>query len=357
MIQLRLRYDLRCPSFSGTDPQALYAAALAQCRWADELGFESVALSEHHGVDDGYLPSAIVFGAAVAGCTTGLRIRLAALVAALHDPLRLAEEIAVLDLASGGRVDVMLTNGYVPGEFEMFGRSIRERARAVEEAVAVLERAWSGEPFAYRGRSVRVTPRPAQRPRPPIWLGGSSTGAARRAARIADGFAPTGAAYWEAYREALREQGRSDPGPQAPRAGASFLHIAEDPDAAWSRIAPHALHEMNSYGRWAAESGANTGYAPAISADELRARGLYQVVTPSACVDLLRRIGSGASLTLHPLMGGLDPELAWESLRLFEHQVLPSLDPALCPVARRGPRQTPVVADRVATSAARGRAH
>jgi alkanesulfonate monooxygenase SsuD/methylene tetrahydromethanopterin reductase-like flavin-dependent oxidoreductase (luciferase family) len=334
MFHLRIRYDLRCPSRFGVDRAALYAAALEQCRWADRLGFESVALSEHHGVSDGYLPSPIVFGAAVAGSTRGLRIRMAALVAALHDPLRLAEDLAVLDLASGGRLDVLLTNGYVPSEFAMFGRKLSERARAVEEAVAVLDRAWSGERFEHRGRSVRVTPRPAQSPRPAIWLGGSSSAAARRAARIADGFAPSAPAYWNDYRDALRELGKPDPGPLPRSAGGAFLYIADDPDAAWTEIAPHALHEMNSYGRWAAASGADTGYAPVEDPDALRAQGLYRVVTPKECVELIERTGPDGSLTLHPLMGGLDPDFAWHSLTLFEHEVLPALDPALKPAPR-----------------------
>lgn len=336
MIALRLRYDLRCPDFSPADPAALYAAALEQCRWADRLGFESVALSEHHAVDDGYLPAPIVFAGAVAGRTRGLRIRLAALVAALHDPLRLAEDLAVLDLASGGRLDVILTNGYVPSEFEMFGRRVGERARAVEEAVAVLRSAWTGKPFEHRGRKVRVTPRPAQRPGPAVWLGGSSKPAARRAARIADGFAPSSPAYWEDYRGALCERGRPDPGPLPRSVGAAFLHVAEDPDAAWRRIAPHALHEMNSYGRWAAESGADTGYALVDDTDVLRERGLYRVVTPEECVELLASAGGDGGLTLHPLMGGLDPDLSWESLELFERRVLPALDPGLLPPRREG---------------------
>ena len=96
MPTLPLRYVLRCPPFSKASPAELYATALEQCAWADRLGFAAVILSEHHGSPDGYLPSPLVFGAAVAARTRSLRIQLAALIAPLHDPLPLAEDIPLL---------------------------------------------------------------------------------------------------------------------------------------------------------------------------------------------------------------------------------------------------------------------
>src|SRR5687767_1563233 len=120
---LGLRYDLRLP---GADPQrrkAQYDAALEQCAWADNLGFGSVTISEHHGSPDGYLPSPIVFSTAVAMRTKNMFINLGALIAPLHDPVRLAEDLAILDLLSGGRLIVTIGAGYVEGEFEMFGKS------------------------------------------------------------------------------------------------------------------------------------------------------------------------------------------------------------------------------------------
>src|SRR6202035_301081 len=100
--------------------------------------------------------------------------------------LRLAEDLAVLDGLSEGRVDVVLGGGYVQGEFDMFGVPLAERPARVEEAVAVLRASWTGEPFEYRGRTVRVTPTPHRAGGPPILLGGASPAAARRAARIGD---------------------------------------------------------------------------------------------------------------------------------------------------------------------------
>jgi alkanesulfonate monooxygenase SsuD/methylene tetrahydromethanopterin reductase-like flavin-dependent oxidoreductase (luciferase family) len=324
MTLFSLRYDLRCPPFGKADSAALAATAVEQCAWADERGFVSVTLSEHHGSPDGYLPSPLVMAGAMAARTQNLRLVIGALIVPLHDPVRIAEDMAVVDVLSNGRLIPVVSGGYVESEFRTFGRSLSERAGIMESIVPFLRRAWTGEPFEHEGRTVRVTPRPVQQPCPPILMGGASPAAARRAARHADGFMPTLPEFHEIYREELRKLGKPDPGPMTPSTG-NFIHVAEDPDAAWERIAPHAMHEMNAYGAWAAESGSTTGYRPIGSAEELRATGLYPIVTPDELIARVRAIGPGGAVTLHPLMGGMDPEVSWESLHLVESKVLPAL--------------------------------
>lgn len=324
MPALVVRYDLRLP---GTDPRErkrLLDAALEQIAWADRQGLSAVVLSEHHGSVDGYLPSPIVFGAAAAACTTRIRISLAALVAGLHDPLRLAEDLAVLDLISGGRLVVTIGAGYVADEFAMLGKPFRGRGAAVEQLVSTLRRAWTGEPFALDGRTVRVTPAPYQPGGPPLLLGGSSAAAAQRAARLGVGFLPAVADHFEHYRAAVISLGRPDPGPFPPL-GPRFIHVADDPEAAWARIAAYCLHETNAYAAWAAGSGIETGYAAYPDADALRRSGRYPVLTPDETLQLARELGPAGTLMLHPLAGGMDPDLSWESLRLVESTVLPAL--------------------------------
>ncbi len=321
---LGLRYDLRLPGADGAQRKQLLDVALEQIEWADRLGFGSVTLSEHHGSPDGYLPSPIVFGAAVAARTERIFINLGALIVPLHDPVRLAEDLAILDLLSGGRLIITVGAGYVESEFEMFDKRLGDRGRAVERTVEILKQAWTGEPFDLDGRTVRVTPRPFQDPRPPIFLGGQTPIAARRAARIADGYLPAIPESHEDYRAAMLELGKPDPGPAGPRAP-RFLHIAKDPERAWDQIAPFCMHEVNAYGAWAEAAGLDTGYRTFDDPDELRESGLYPVLTPDGCVALANELGPAAALVLHPLCGGMDPDLSWESLRLFETDVLPAL--------------------------------
>jgi alkanesulfonate monooxygenase SsuD/methylene tetrahydromethanopterin reductase-like flavin-dependent oxidoreductase (luciferase family) len=292
MPMLGIRYDFRNPSIGGTTMAERYACALEQCAWAEDLGFASVTLSEHHGVADGYLPSALTMAAAIAARTSRIRIRIAAVLPSLYHPLRLAEEAAVVDNISNGRLDLVVTNGYVP--------------------------------FEFRGKTVRVTPAPAQAGGIPIWLGAASEGAARRAARIADGLLPASPELWDIYRDELVKLGKVDPGP-IPQGTIAYLHVTDTPDATWAQVAPFAMHEMNGYGAWAAESASATGYSQVTDADTLRQMGIYQMLTPAQTIEQITAAGPGAAVMFHPLMGGVPPELAWQNLRLFEEKVLPHL--------------------------------
>jgi alkanesulfonate monooxygenase SsuD/methylene tetrahydromethanopterin reductase-like flavin-dependent oxidoreductase (luciferase family) len=320
---LVIKYDMRAPAFS-VGPQALYQAAIEQCAWADRNGFGTLMLAEHHGVDDGYLPAPLMLAAAVAAVTKKIRLRVQALILPFHDPLRVAEDIAVLDIVSGGRAEITAAGGYLASEFAMFDKALGDRGRLVEECIATLRQAWTGESFSFRGRTVRITPTPLQDPLP-IALGGASAAAARRAARMADAFIPAIPELMDDYRAECARLG-TRPAPSE-RMGPLFLHVADDPDRAWALIAPHALHETNSYGRWMAQSmGDKAVFSPSDDADQLRASGAYQVVTPEQCIAIARELGTGGRLALHPLMGGMNPDLGWECLELFAAKVLPHIE-------------------------------
>lgn len=320
-LMFGLRFDFRNPSMAGTSMADRYAAALDMAEWADQLGCLTLTVSEHHGSPDGYLPSPLPMLAAMAARTTNTRLMVAALIAPFYDPLRLAEDLVVLDHLSKGRVDLIVAGGYVRDEFDMYDVPMRERAARVTETMATLRAAFTGEPFEFRGRQVHITPAPYASG-PSLLLGGSSEAAARRAARIADGFIPSVPEVWEFYRDEVQQLGRPDPGP-SPIGDTRTVALAEDGEQGWREMAPYFMHETNAYGAWLAANDGAGPYRPVADADELRASGQYAVLTPEQFVAELKA-APFAFAQFHPLCGGMPIDLAWSSLRLFEHEVMPA---------------------------------
>ncbi len=326
MTTVAMRFDMRRPAISDAAPADLYRAAIEMSAWADANGVDSLTVSEHHGVDDGYLPSPAVMLSAIAAVTKRISLNVSAVLAPLHDPLRLAEDMAVLDLVSGGRLSIVLGMGYRPVEYEMFGRSWKGRGKAFDEIIETLQAAWTGEPFEYHGRTVQVTPRPVQQPHPILFIGGSSPAAAKRAARFGLGFFPAvgEAELGEIYRQASLEHQGHEGFCLLPE-GPGFVHLAEDPDKAWAEIGEHILYEAKVYASWQLPGQRShvTDYAQTV--DELRAGGTYVILTPEQCIELTRGLGEMGSLIFHPLIGGMPPEQAWSSLELLGSKVLPAI--------------------------------
>ena len=323
-MELNLRYDMNSPEFGAPHP-VLYRAAIEQAAWADQLGFNQVFLAEHHGAEHGYCPSSMVQAASIFGATKQILVHLSALVVTLHDPLRLAEDLAVLDNISDSRIVFTAGMGYRPHEFEMFGRDMGKRLAIMNETLDVLKKAWTGEPFDYRGRTVRVTPRPVQPGGPKIYMGGSTEKSALRAARAGYQYFPGHPDLFEIYKAERALAGYPPPEPLL-KPGPSFLYVSEDPDRDWPLVAPHVAYATNTYAEWAKERGVGeTRYKAALSLDDLRGMPNVKMLTPDACVDFLKGLGPDSQVTFHALLGGLDPELSWKSLRLFEAKVHPRL--------------------------------
>jgi alkanesulfonate monooxygenase SsuD/methylene tetrahydromethanopterin reductase-like flavin-dependent oxidoreductase (luciferase family) len=250
----------------------------------------------------------------------------AALQVPLHDPLRLAEDIAVLDLASGGRLSIVAGTGYRREEYDLFGRAWSTRTADFEEQIRVLQRAWTGEPFEHEGRTVRVTPRPAQHPHPPLFLGGSVEAAARRAARLGVGFFPAvgDRSLAEAYKDECRRLGQPEGAVMMPR-GPGAVFVSEDPERTWATIGEHLLYDAATYASWQGRGQRSQVKAEAATVEELRAGGVYQVLTPDETLALAEDLGRGGTITLHPLAGGIPPAVAEEGLDLVARSVLPRL--------------------------------
>jgi alkanesulfonate monooxygenase SsuD/methylene tetrahydromethanopterin reductase-like flavin-dependent oxidoreductase (luciferase family) len=293
--------------------------------WGEANGCLALQVSEHHGSPDGYLSAPLVLAAALAGRTRRLPIQIAALILPLHDPIELAEQMVVLDLASGGRVSYVLAVGYRELEYAACGRDFGTRGRRMDSCLEALRQAFRGEPFSFEGRPVHVLPRPLGAGGPPVLLGGNSPAAVRRAARFGLGMVTQGgdATLAALYRAECERHGRApgafiDPPPNT----VTSAFVAEDPDSAWERIGPHMLHDARMYAAWLGASG-SVSKSAATSVAELRAeQGPYRIFTPDEAIEHVRRNGL---LLMQPLCGGIPPALAWEHLELVAKRVLPGL--------------------------------
>ncbi|MBI4695892.1 MAG: LLM class flavin-dependent oxidoreductase [Gammaproteobacteria bacterium] len=192
--------------------------ALAQL--AESVGYDGMYFPEHHFQKDAFLPNPVLLAGLVGMRTQRLKVGPAVMLAPLYHPLRLAEDAAVIDLATKGRFVCALGIGYVEEDFHAFGIPFKQRVSRTEECIEILRRAWTGEPFSYPSKyhqleNVRVTPAPFQQPGPPIWAAGWSKPGVERAGRMADGLIadpmqslPVIKEQARQYREAAARHGR-----------------------------------------------------------------------------------------------------------------------------------------------------
>ncbi|MCB1843236.1 MAG: LLM class flavin-dependent oxidoreductase [Halioglobus sp.] len=325
MASILVKYEARLPPETTDLSMAeMYDLALEQIAWIDAQGFPvTVNFCEHHGSEDGYLPSPVVMAAAAARITRNVRL-LANVAIPFSDPLRVAEDVAVLDHLSHGRAEVLLLGGYVDSEMTMFGVDPKQRGHLMDEGVKTLKQAWSGATFEFRGRSARITPRPLQQPYPPIFMGGSSAPAARRAAREADGFIAGMPDLNSIYEAECQRLGKT-PRYQGEMAF-SYLYVSEDPDRDWQRLAPYGLHETNCYARWQGSTDLDMMYSSAMDEEALRALGTYQVVTAEQVLAKAPQLAPNDAYVLHPLVSGLEADLSWSTLKNFFEKVAPHVD-------------------------------
>lgn len=305
-----LRFDFRLGPQSDATMADLYSASLEMCEWGEANGAMMAMFSEHHSASDGYLPSPIVLAAAAAARTTSLSINVGALLALMYDPVKLAEDMVVLDHLSGGRVSYTVGLGYRAEEYAMFGVDSSRRGVLMDEHLDVLKRALAGERFVWRGRTVQVTPEPLTPGGPMIAYGGGTVAAARRAGRRGMMLFPQHGdpALAEAYDQAALEAGHPPGMCMSPGVGSpTSLFVSDDIDTAWHELGPHLLHDALMYKEWMGGV-ASASLSSATTVAELRAEdGAYRIVAIDEARQLRDQYGA---LSLQPLCGGVPPATA-----------------------------------------------
>jgi alkanesulfonate monooxygenase SsuD/methylene tetrahydromethanopterin reductase-like flavin-dependent oxidoreductase (luciferase family) len=257
-------YDFRNPPDSGVSDATLYAEVMEQVKWLDDLGADLVWFTEHHFVEDGYLPSWIPVASAMASVTENVRFGTDICLMPFNHPLRLAEDLAVLDNLSNGRVEVGLGMGYAPHEFKGFGIPRARRLSLMNEGIEVLQHCFSGERFSYAGKryqfsDVVITPGYVQQGGPPLWIAAMSEAGALRAARYDTNFLPQGvrSRSYDPWVDALKSDGRN---PADYRVGViRSILVTDDRQTDWPAIRAAERYRMQLYQRFFEESGEGFG--------------------------------------------------------------------------------------------------
>ncbi|UXA07303.1 LLM class flavin-dependent oxidoreductase [Mycobacterium sp. SMC-2] len=323
---MKLLTALRLNMTNIADPTARqagrYRAALDMAEFADQHGFTAVSGEEHHLAATSWLPSPLILAAAVAGRTRNVRISINALIVPLYDPIRLAEDVAVLDNLTQGRFSFVAGMGYRPEEYRAIGKDWSKRAALMDHCLAVMLKAWSDQPFEYQGALINVTPKPHTRPHPIFFVGGMTAAAARRAARFGLPFSPPMAMpeVEAVYAQELRNHG-NEGFVYRPENGSTVTLLHDDPDEAWSRYGEFILAEAAEYSGWKRAGVPRPNEDSPASVQQLRRLGNVEILTPQRLIEQIRR--GRKEIVTNPLIGGLPIDAGWASLQLLADEVLP----------------------------------
>lgn len=309
-------YDFRAV---GGGLPARWRGIIEQVRWAEELGFESVWVSEHHFVEDGYASSTLTLLAALAVATDRMALGTNVLVLPVHHPLRLAEEALTVDGLSGGRLRLGMGLGYRAAEFPPFGTDVRARRPRFEASFDVLRRACRGEVVD----GVRVGPPPVRDGGPELWIGGLAKPGIDRAARLGDGFIcvlPEQVAEYVTARRALGlDDGRVALGNQ--------WIVAEDPERIWAAIGEHVHYQVDAYADFGMFGPPETAFRFE-SPQQIIDSGFYRLLDgPTAAAELTAQLATGPvedvfSWSLFP---GEPLDSAAERLEYIARTVIPAV--------------------------------
>ena len=337
-LDLGVMFSFRNPATWRRSFVDVYRDEIALAEYAEELGYDTIWLTEHHFADDGYSPSLVTLAGAIAARTERVRIGFNLLLLPLYDAVRLAEDLAALDVISGGRIDVGVGQGYAPHEFAGFGIDLADRLGRFREGLDVMHGLWTEDTFSYDGkhyqvRDARLCPRPVQQPAPPMWIGATSLPGVRRAGRRgAHLLGLANEALQEAYEGALAKAGHA--AADAKVLQLHWTHVGVDDDTAWGQAGAHFHHLLSVYAGWLNAAAAGGDTAPECKVpplDELRGSDelLFRPAfgSPATVAGILRE-SIGAVRTTHLAYGtmpGMDPAMTRASMRRFVDDVVPRL--------------------------------
>jgi hypothetical protein len=323
MRNIVLRFDMRSAPHCTDSAADRYTAALEMAAWADKNTVDVVGLSEHHNTTDGFLSAPLQFAGMMVARTHRVRISVSALLVPLHDPMRLAEDITLLDQVANGRFSATCGLGYRESEYQCFGIDWAQRGKIFDEKLDTLVQALRGEVFQHHGKSTQLNPVPVSPVYVLLNIGGNSKAAALRAARLGLFFCPAidDPVLEETYLTACRKQDFNNGFVISPREPATTI-LSQNPEKSWKEIGDFLMYDAAAYGAWKHANRRAYAESFASNVDELRAEGKYRILTPEQGLQVIQETGS---LHLAPLTGGVPIDIGWNSLRLFEDYIQTNL--------------------------------
>jgi probable F420-dependent oxidoreductase len=333
-LDFGLWYSFRNPEQWRTDYHDLYQDHLNQIIQCEHLGYDDVWLTEHHLCEDGHSPSILPLASAIAVLTKKIRIGTGVLLLPLHNAVRIAEDTATIDILSNGRFELGVGIGYRPQEFEALGVSLSDRASLINEGLQVIKQLWTEKLVNFEGKhyslkNAFLEPKPVQKPSPPLWVGGFAPAAAKRAARLGDGYIGTGEMTEQAkiFRD---EWHRLDRTGKPQLAGGHFWLVAsKTPDKTFSEIAPHVLYQIETYNKWLGEAG--QALFPVVKTpDDLKELGILNCVSSQHACDLIGDYVESTGIQRYytwTVPPGYSVTKMTEHLSLFAEEVMPHFKP------------------------------
>ncbi len=337
-LRVGVVHDFRNTAATGMTNAELYAALMDQVVWLDGIGLDLVWFTEHHFLDDGYLPSWIPVASAMAARTKHARFSCDVCLLPFNHPIRLAEDLAVLDTLSNGRVELGVGMGYAPHEFKGFGLPVSRRVSLTDEGIAVLKLAFTGEKFSFRGKrydfqDVTIRPGYVQAGGPPLWVAAMSEAGAQRCARADANLLPQGprSTVLDPWRAELAATGRD---PDSYRVGIirSCL-VTDDPDRDWPAVRQAERYRMSTYARFQQDLGSGAGAGGVRgNTEEARIPQAWVVGNVEHCVAGLSAFVKEYGITdlvTWAVPPGLTPDQMNPSLERYFRDVVPRLKAAV----------------------------
>jgi len=320
MVLAILRFNFASPGGQPRRQGELLSTAMELAQWGDAHGVAGVSVDEHHVTGHGWSCNPIMVAGMFLARTATMFASVDCALGPLWNPVRLAEDIALVDAMSGGRLHTTVGLGYRPVEYVALGADFGRRGELMDTALETMLAAWSGQSGVVSGTRTK--------PHPPLYVGGGVRATARRAVRFRlplslPDHRPDLAQY---YTDLCREAGLAPLVLMPPAVNRGMTYLHEDPDRAWAELGDHILWEAVTYGQWSDDPSRSAMHLPGVQTlDEVKASGRYRFLTPDQLIAEVRRAGDYGPIVMHPLVGGMPVEEAWRSVRLLTDEVLPAL--------------------------------